>query len=51
MGGACSFEMLRYRSLITFMIDSALRRHQYENSDQFQYADGLEKVQVLQVGA
>lgn len=25
--------------------------HQYENSDQFQYADGLEKARVLQVRA
>ena len=51
MGGAHSFETLRYPFLITFTVDSALRRHQYENSDQFQYADGLERVQVLQVGA
>jgi len=49
---------LGIRYLITLMADLvgpfafvSLRRHQYENSDQFQYADGLEKVQALQVGA
>ena len=28
-----------------------LRQCQYENSDQFQYADGLEKVQAVKIEA
>ena len=42
--------MILVTALVSLLFDP-LGKHQYENSDQFQYADGLEKVQAVQVEA
>ena len=43
------FSCIGYLTTIPVASLSFLLRYQYENSDQFQYADGLEKLQTVHV--